>query len=98
METPNILALVERLRQVEGVTQVRYHTVLKPRFKDMVGEDGMSFVCIVPNKFIPENYIKFVTILSQESINNLELHDSIIDDVHKRVQKYLVHNIRPASF
>lgn len=98
METQNLLNLVNRLRQLENVTQVRYHQVLKQRFKDMVGEDGVSIVCIVPNKVNPEKFVKVITMLSTQTIENPEMHDSIVADVTYRVEDYIVRNIRPQRF
>lgn len=98
LESPSLIYLAQQLRKIDGVYQVRYHNVLKQRFKDMVGDDGVSVVCLVPNKFIPEQYIKFVTVLTKETVENIDTHESIIKDVTTRIEKYLIHNIRPASF
>lgn len=98
LESPSLIYLAQQLRNIEGVEQVRYHNVVKQRFKDMVGEDGVSVVCLVPNRFIPGKYIKFVTILTKQSVEDVETHPSVIDSVTQRINKYLIHNIRPASF
>lgn len=98
LESPSLIYLAQQLRNVEGVHQVRYHNVLKQRFKDMVGEDGVSVICLVRNNFIPDQYVKFVTLLTKENVENIEMHESIIKSVTRRIQRYLVDNIRPGNF
>lgn len=98
METPNLLTLVNRLRQTEYVTQVRYHQVLKQRFRDLVGVDGISIVCLLANKANPEKFIKIVTILEASVIEDLSRHDAIVEDIKTRIDDYIIRDIRPQKF
>jgi hypothetical protein len=98
METPNLLTLVNRLRQTEHVAQVRYHQVLKQRFRDLVGVDGISVVCLLTNKANPEKFVKIVTILEASVIENLDRHDAIIEDIKTRIDDYIIRDIRPPKF
>lgn len=98
METPNLLSLVNNLRSIEHVVQVRFHGVLRPRFIDLVGRDGVAIVCLVRNKINANKYIRIVTMLKAETIENTELHDLIINNVQRRVNDYIVRNIKPQRF
>jgi hypothetical protein len=98
METPNFLALVNKIRELSGIRQVRFHQVLMPRFINMLGRNGIVIMCLVPSKVNPNKYVKITTLLKAAVVENEDMHNAIVQDIKNRVEDYTIRNIKPARF
>ena len=87
--------LEKRAQELDHVIQVRCHHVLKQKFIDQIGRDGINLICIVPSTMKDDAFIRFTTLLPNEMYNNLDRHDSILQNIESRISEYIRTNTPP---
>jgi hypothetical protein len=97
-DNENLITLVKRAEQLEHVIQVRFHKVLKQKFIDQIGQDGINLICIVPSTMMDDAFIRFTTLLPNEVYNNLNAHDSVLESLKTRIADYIENNTPPVKY
>lgn len=97
-ENENLISLIKRIEQLDHVIQVRFHKVLKKKFVDQIGQDGINLICIVPSTMKDDTFIRFTTLLPNEMYNNVNSHDSIVDSIKARIDDYILTNTPPTRY
>ena len=95
IENENLKTLVRRAQELDHVIQVRCHHVLKQKFIDQIGKDGINLICIVASTMKDDAFIRFTTLLPNEMYNNLDRHDSILQNIASRINEYIRTNTPP---
>mgnify|MGYP003345442004 FL=1 len=97
-DNENLIQLIKQLEQLDHVIQVRFHKVLKQKFVDQVGQDGINILCIVPSTMAEDVFVRFTTLLPNEVYNNINMHPSVINSIKTRIDDYILNNTPPVKY
>lgn len=89
---PNLL---QQLKTIPGVVQVRCNHPLRKKFRELVGEDGLYIQCFVPKKDGSDYFVTFEDYYTFEEAEDPSKHEAIIAAITKEVYDYLHNDIYP---
>jgi hypothetical protein len=93
----NFKTLIDRMKLIPNVVQVRYHNPLKQQYVDMIGSDGFIISAYVANKDQDDFYLPFITMAPKAVCFNLDKHDSLVQHLQQRVADYIENDVTPPN-
>lgn len=100
LDNPNLKALIDKLRRLDNVSQVRYWTVLKKRLRTTAGDDAVTVNVFVKEDLKPDTdmYIQLSSIVPSVIWNDLGNHELAIQNTKDAIAKYYETGIIPAGY
>lgn len=89
--------LIDRMKTIPNVVQVRYHNPLKKQYVDMIGSDGFIITAYVANKDQEDFYLPFITMAPKAVCFNIDKHDSLVQHLQQRVADYIENDVTPPN-
>lgn len=93
----NFTTLINRMKSIPNVVQIRYHNPLKKQYVDMIGSDGFIITAYVQNKEHDDFYLPFITMAPKAICFNLDKHDSLVQHLQQRVVDYIENDVVPPN-
>jgi hypothetical protein len=93
----NFKTLIESMKAIPNVVQVRYHNPLKKQYVDMIGYDGFIITAYVLSKDHDDFYLPFITMAPKGVCYNLDKHASLIQHLQQRVADYVENDVTPPN-
>jgi hypothetical protein len=94
-EAKFIPILLQQLKTIPGVVQVRCNHPLRKKFTDLVGEDGIYIQCMVRKKDGSDYFVAFEDYYTFAEAEDPSKHESIIASISKEIYDYLHNDIYP---
>lgn len=85
----NILVLAEKLEQIPGVLQIRFNAPLKSGAVNLIGEGGMIYMAMVPDRDHPGNFVGLRSMVPVTVINDESLHEGVVSSMTNLVNNYI---------
>jgi hypothetical protein len=93
----NFKTLLDRMKAIPNVVQVRYHNPLKKQYVDLIGADGFIITAYVLSKDHDDFYLPFITMAPKAVCFNLDKHDSLVQHLQQRVADYVENDVTPPN-
>ena len=94
-DTKFIPNLLQQLKTIPGVVQVRCNRPLRKKYIDEVGEDGIFIQCMVPKKDGSDYFVAFEDYYTFAEAEDPSNHERIIASITKEVYDYLHNDVYP---
>ena len=93
----NFKILINRMKVIPNVVQVRYHNPLKKQYVDLIGSDGFIISAYVASKEQEDFYLPFITMAPKIICYNLDKHNSLVEHLQQRVADYIENDVTPPN-
>lgn len=88
-------SLIEKMENIPGVLQVRYHHPLKKEYVEKIGADGYIITAYIVNKDREDFFLPFITMAPKAVCFNEDKHASLIDHLQGRIEDYTERDVVP---
>jgi hypothetical protein len=93
----NFNELIEEMKAIPNVLQVRYHNPLKSAYVKKIGADGYIITAYVANKEIEDFFLPFITMAPKAVCFNKDKHASLVAHLRSRIEDYFEKDIAPPN-
>jgi hypothetical protein len=93
----NFNELIEEMKAIPNVLQVRYHHPLKAAYVKKIGADGYIITAYVANKEVEDFFLPFITMAPKAVCFNKDKHASLVSHLRSRIEDYFEKDIAPPN-
>jgi hypothetical protein len=89
--------LIEEMKAIPNVLQVRYHHPLKAAYVKKIGADGYIITAYVANKEVEDFFLPFITMAPKAVCFSKDKHASLVAHLRSRIEDYFEKDIAPPN-